>query len=124
MNTVHIEGHLEGFDICKELSDNYDHDGRFDFEEESDDVIPNCFVRMYFSQEKITLEDAVKWNVKKMLGDFEMTGQETGYSEYTITGFDVYSAKLGGHDLNKIIQEAGRSFKYVHILIDQLEDTL
>lgn len=114
--TIHFEGIASKINLSELLSDNYQIDFSFAFDEESTDTIPNVFFRFYESDEKCTLDEAIKGNLTKMFGDLSGEGQEYGYSEYSIEGFSVNSLQLGGHNLNKIFESKGD--KYLHILID------
>lgn len=119
MKTIHIEGYANDLDLAKELSDNYELDWGFPFDEEGVDTVENVFFRFYESDEKCTLDEANKGFVEKMVGKLIATGSEYGYSEYTVEGFTISSLKLGGHDLNGIISSKGN--KYLHILIDVIK---
>jgi len=118
-NTIHINGMAEDIDICERLSDNYDLEVSFDYDDESEAVLPNIFIRFYSSVEKMSPEEIIECRLRQEFGDMTLVGQETGYSEFTIDGFCVSSSHLGGHNLQKIID----SFKgkYLHILIDQVK---
>lgn len=121
MGTLHIKGWAEKIVLTEQFSDNYDlpnHD--FDFDEESSNSF-KAFIRIYSSGEEITLDEAVERFVEKLCGKILMVGQAVGYSEYTITGFEVHSAKFGGHDLNQILDTYKKRGDYVHILIDEIE---
>ena len=118
MKTLHIEGFANKIDLTTKLDDNYDVGLSFDFNEESIDTIPNIFLRIYSCDNKCSLENCIEKNIKQMFGELEATGQEYGYSEYTVEGFIVNSLKLGGHDLANIIK--GFKNKYLHILVDQV----
>ena len=119
MKKIHIKGFAEKIDICDKFSDNYNLGAQFCYEEESVDVIKNVFLRIYDSSEKTTLDEAIKGHIRSISGDMSLTGQEYGYSEVTIEGFDVTSAKIGGHDIQKIIDS--KKGKYLHILIGQVK---
>lgn len=114
--TIHIEGFAEDIDLAHKLSDNRNLGWSFQYDEESQDSIDNVFFRFYESDEKCSLEEAMEGHIEKMAGKLEATGQEYGYSEVTIEGFNINSLKLGGHDLGKIIKD--KEGKYLHILID------
>lgn len=118
MDTIHIEGFAEDIDLARSLSDNYNLSVDFPFEEEGDDVIDNVFFRFYSCDKKCSLEEAIKGSLEKAFGKLFLTGQDYGYSEVTIEGFNVTDLKLGGHDLKKILQS--KKGKYLHILIDQV----
>lgn len=115
--TIHIEGWAKDIDICASLSDNYDLEASFDFDEETMQVIPNVLVQIWTTDKKCSLDNAKRGQLRKELGDLAVVGQETGYSEYTITGFDVTSAFIGEHNLQNIVNN--NYGKYVHVLITQ-----
>lgn len=123
MKTLHIKGFKKDIDLLSFFSDNYDQDLRFCFEEESTDTIENAFIRIYSSNTKCKLEEAITGFVKKLYGDIEATGKEYGYSEYTVEGFDVLTLKFGGHDLQNIL-DSYKDDDYIHILIDQVDKKL
>jgi len=117
MKTIHIKGSAET--ILENLSNNFDLRVNFPLEEEGEDTIENCFVRFYTSETKCTLEEAINGHLEKMFGKATITGQEYGYSEYTIEGFNINTFKIGKmHDLQKILDS--KKGKYVHMLIDQV----
>lgn len=116
MDTIVLSGPAESIDIISAFDDNYKTGLSFDFDEESSDTIDNVFLRIYVSNEKCSLEQAMEGYLEKMFGCLLATGQEYGYSEYTIEGFHVHSLRLGGHDLNKILKS--KEGKYLHVLID------
>ena len=121
MRTIHIKGYSDKLDIVTELSNNPDFPDNFYFDEESEEVIKNCFIRMFCSDSKCSLEDAMKGWSRHLFGDIKAVGQQCGYSEYTIEGFNVTKATIGGHDIQEILDDKksidGKP-KYVHILID------
>ena len=119
MKKLHFEGFGKDLDLEKRMSDNYDHELRFKFEEESKDTIPNCSIRIYESNEKCSLRKCKNGFLTQMFGELEATGQEYGYSEYTIEGFNVNSLILGGHNIQNIINN--KKDKYIHILIEQVK---
>lgn len=105
-------------DLKKLLSDETDTGLSFEYEEESTDILERIFLRIYDCKNKCSLEKAMEGHIQKVFGSLVATGQEYGYSECTIDGFDVASLKLGGHDIGKIIKSKGDRF--IHILIDQI----
>jgi hypothetical protein len=124
MKTIHIKGWSDKIDLTESLSDNYDLSASFNFDEESTDIIPNVFFRFYECEEECELDKAIERSLRKEFGDLTLVGQDYGYSEYTIEGFHISSATLGGHELNTIIKsKLGKESKpkYLHILIDQVK---
>lgn len=86
---------------------------------------PDIAMRVYYSDKECDLEEAQKNVVLNILGCLDIYQVETGYSEWTIMGYDTENFKLvsddgGDHDLNIIF--AGLNGKYVHILIDVMQD--
>ena len=121
MKKLHFEGFGRNINICDLLSDNYDHDLRFCFDEASTSSIDNISLRIYESDKKCSAKEAENGFLNKMFGELEAEGQEYGYSEYTIEGFNVLSATLGGHNIQDIINN--KHDKYLHIFIEQIKDS-
>ena len=79
--------------------------------------IPNCQLKIYYSDRECNLADAQNGFIKSLYGDIEGHGSYYGYSEYTILGFDLETLSIGGHDLiNELKTHEGN---YVHILINE-----
>lgn len=117
--TIHIEGYAKDIDLLERLGGNYGFPHEFEFAELTKQEIPGMFFRFYSSDGKVSLDDAVRSNVTSYFGTAESEGELTGYSEYTVEGFDVASLTLGGHKLDEIVREQGGN--YLHILIDFVE---
>lgn len=69
-------------------------------------VIKNCKIVMYTSKKEMSFEEAQEKFLDTMFGVcdmYEMDSNYTGYSEWTITGFELDKCKLGDHDLNQIL---------------------
>ena len=96
--------------------------------------IDNCNIRMYFTNKECDLDEAeiallVKLEVEgyldghetkeELCGVFDMKTSLTGYSEWTITGYDVDTCTLGGHNLMDILHN--HSGEYVNIIIEAEE---
>lgn len=84
-------------------------------------VIGCCRIVMYTSKRKMTFEEAQERLLDQMFGAegvFEMEANYTGYSEYTITGFNLDNCTLGGHNLNRIL--LSHEGKYANILVEVL----
>ena len=52
---------------------------------------------------------------EELCGAFDMETSLTGYSEWTITGYDVDTCTLGGHNLMDILHN--HSGEYVNIVV-------
>lgn len=93
--------------------------------------IDNCNMRMYFTNKECELDEAevallMKLEVEGYLdehearevlcGDFNLMTRLTGYSEWTITGCDVETCTLGGHNLLSIL--CSHSGEYVNIVVE------
>lgn len=96
--------------------------------------IDNCNIRMYFTNKECELDEAeiallVKLEVEgyldehedkeELCGEFDMETRLTGYSEWTITGYDVETCTLGGHNLMNIL--CNHIGEYVNIIIEAEE---
>ena len=82
-------------------------------------VIPNCNISMYFSKREMDFEEAQERFLDNMFGAsgvFEMEEDNVGYSEWTITGYDLEECHLGGHNLNDILLE--HESEYVNICVE------
>lgn len=145
---IHIEGKLydggdgvEIQDYCGSLAEKMASEiwsaypkckkSKLDVDEDNDQIeaslfIPRISIRAYFSDEKCSLEDAEMNQILLSIGALDIFQEWYGYSEWTIMGYDVENFKLisedgGEHDLEKIF----KSYigKYVHIVIDILEES-
>lgn len=82
-------------------------------------VIPDCSISMYFSDEEMDFEKAQEKFLEQMFdasGVFEMRKDRVGYSEWTITGYDLRECVLGGHNLNDILLD--HIGEYVNICVE------
>ena len=80
----------------------------------------NIQLRYYISDNEIkTLEDVEEKYLEKILGSIDISVENIGYSEYTITDYSIENFKLGGHDLEKIF--SNYIGKYVCIIVDKEE---
>lgn len=111
---IHIQGWADKLDVCSEFSDNCNLGVDFEYYEESSVVIPGVTAQMFTTTQKTTLKEARDNSIRKILGDLELVGQDYGYSEWTIMGFDISSAQLGGHNLQEIVDN--NKGKYIHLL--------
>lgn len=86
--------------------------------------IPKVAMRVYYANDECSLEEAETNFILSSIGCLDIYQIATGYSEWTIMGYDVLNFKLisedgGGHDLGEIFKNY--IGKYVHILIDIIE---
>ena len=94
-------------------------------------VIDDCNMRMYFTNKECELDEAevallMKLEVEGYLdeheakealcGDFHLMTRLTGYSEWTITGCNVETCTLGGHNLLNIL--GNHVGEYVNIVVE------
>lgn len=79
-------------------------------------VIKDVNARMYVTDEECSLEDAEIALLDKFEGVCQTEVSLSGYSEWTITGMDVDEFKIGGHDIEQILQS--NIGKYVHFIIE------
>lgn len=94
-------------------------------------IIDDCNMRMYFTDKQCDLDEAEIALLTKLeaagylddheakeelCGDFDLMTRLTGYSEWTITGYDVETCTLGGHDLLSILRN--HIGDYVNIIVE------
>ncbi len=78
----------------------------------------NIQLRYYVSDNEIkSQEDIQEKYLKKILGSIDISVENIGYSEYTITGCVTENFTLGGHDLEEIF--SNYIGKYVCIIVDK-----
>lgn len=79
--------------------------------------IDNCNMRMYFTDSECDLKDAMEaMDVVMYGGDIKTKTNWYGYSEWTIIGLNLDTFTIGGHDLNKELNN--HYGQYVHIIIE------
>lgn len=79
-------------------------------------VVPNVSMRIYATNKKCSLDDAVGALITKLYGELDSDIGYAGYSEYTVTDYFCDKFAIGGHDLQaELSQYVG---KYVHIVIE------
>lgn len=84
-------------------------------------LIKNCSISMYFSKNEMSFEEAQEKFLEDMFsaeGIFDMDANYVGYSEWTITGFDLDRCQLGGHNINSIL--ISHKDEYVNICVECL----
>lgn len=88
---------------------------------EISDNIPDVGLRIYYSETECSLEQAQENVILNAMGYLDIYQVATGYSEYTIMGYDTENFALvnsdgGTHNLNTIF--GSLDGKYVHILVN------
>ena len=79
-------------------------------------MIPNANLRCWFSDEKCTLEEAqMNFDSYILTGNLLTQWHYTGYSEWTITGFNIDDLIIGGHDLETELKE--HIGQYIHFIL-------
>lgn len=79
--------------------------------------IEDCNLRIYFTNKKCKLEEAMLAMDNYMYGgDLKTRVNWCGYSEYTITGLNLDTFTIGGHDLDSIL--CSHIGEYCHIIIE------
>ena len=93
--------------------------------------IYDCNMRMYFTNKECELDEAEIALLRKLevegylddheareefSGDFDLLTRLTGYSEWTITGYNVETCTLGGHNLLNIL--SNHMGEYVNIVVE------
>lgn len=78
--------------------------------------IPNAHLSCWFSDEQCTLEETqMNFESYSITGELLTAGHYVGYSEWTITGFDIDCFIIGGHDLNKELRQ--HEGQYIHLIL-------
>ena len=79
--------------------------------------IENCNVRIYFTDKTCSLEQAMLALDNYIEGgDLKTRVNWVGYSEYTITGLDLETFTIGGHDLDNIL--SCHLGEYCHFILE------
>lgn len=80
----------------------------------------NIQLRYYISDDEIkSKEDVEEKYLQKILGSIDISVENIGYSEYTITGCSTGNFTLGGHNLEE--EFSNYLGKYVCIIVDKGE---
>lgn len=78
--------------------------------------IKNANLRCWFSDTECTLEEAqMNFESYMVTGNLITQGNYIGYSEWTITGFEVDKIIIGGHDLEKELK--AHTGQYIHFIL-------
>lgn len=79
-------------------------------------TIKNANLRCWFSDTECTLEEAqMNFESYMATGNLLTQGHYVGYSEWTITGFEVDKLIIGGHDLEKELKD--HTGQYIHFIL-------
>lgn len=78
-------------------------------------VIENASIRIFISDAKCTLYESEKRLLDELNGLCEVQGFNKGYDEFTILGLEIDTLRLGGHDLNKMLES--HIGDYCHLII-------
>ena len=78
--------------------------------------IPNVAMRLYVTDKRCTLDEAVGSLISHMYGDLQSDIGYEGYSEWTITGYYCKEFRIGGHDLAKELERY--IDKYIHLVVE------
>lgn len=79
-------------------------------------TIKNANLRCWFSDTECTLEEAqMNFESYMAIGNLLTQGHYVGYSEWTITGFEVENLIIGGHDLEKELKD--HTGQYIHFIL-------
>ena len=79
----------------------------------------NIQLRYYISDVEIKSKEEIEEKyLQKLLGSIDISVENIGYSEYTITGYSTENFTLGGHDLEKIF--SNYIGKYVCIIVEKI----
>ena len=62
-------------------------------------MIPNCNLTIHYTKDICSYEEAQEVLLNALYGDMMVHTSYVGYSEYTITGLDLETFTIGGHDL-------------------------
>lgn len=94
-------------------------------------IIDECNIKMYFTDGECNLDEAETAlltkldgagffddlvNKEELEGEFNLLTMLTGYSEFTITGYNVETCTLGGHNLLDIL--GSHIGEYANIVIE------
>ena len=62
-------------------------------------MIPDCNLTIYYTKDICTYEEAQEALLNALYGNMMVHTKYVGYSEYTITGLDLKTFTIGGHNL-------------------------
>ena len=79
-------------------------------------VIPNAHIRVYVTNSKCSLAEAMGALAYYLLGIVRIDIGYEGYSEYTITNYYCKDFVIGGHDLDRELESS--IGKYIHFILE------
>ena len=81
--------------------------------------IPNCCLSIWFTDDKCTFDEAQESLCNYLDGCMTVDVSYLGYSEWTITGFNLEKFTIGGHDLNKELEDHIGQYCWIRITGDR-----
>lgn len=85
-------------------------------------ILKNCQIAMYTTKKVMSFNEAQEKFLVKLLGFsvlYEMEANYTGYSEFTITGYDLDKCCIGGHDINQILLDHVDEYVIIRVEINE-----
>lgn len=113
--TTFYEESFENYEFLDELGID---SGYIHAENPPIETVDNVKVCIYTCNKPFTLEQAEQAIIDKYFGSMSVESQDYGYSEYTIEGFNIYSIKIGNHNLLDILNE---NDKYKIVTIEKVK---
>lgn len=78
--------------------------------------IPDCCMSIWYTNEKCTFDEARETLCNYLDGYMTVEVAYLGYSEWTITGLDLEEFKIGGHDLEKELEDHIGEYCWIRII--------
>lgn len=108
----------DDFENCKFLDNLGIDSGYIHAENPPIEIVDNVKVCIYTCDKPFTLEQAEQAIIDKYFGSMSVESQDYGWSEYTVEGFNIYSIKIGNHNLLDILNE---NDKYKIVTIEKVK---
>ena len=80
-------------------------------------MIPNCNLTIYYTDDICDYEEAQEALLNALYGDMMVHISYVGYSEYTITGLNLETFTIGGHDLARELESHNGEYCWIKIEI-------
>ena len=77
--------------------------------------IPDCCMSIWYTNEECTFDEAQEALCNYLDGYMTVEVAYQGYSEWTITGLDLEEFKIGGHDLEKELEDHIGEYCWIRI---------